>query len=285
MPAQQNRREASFQDSPHYGYFIRPASSAREAALLSTPLQQSVLYCVLWLLPAANMVAADDQGAAHGTGTIQGVVTYSGEVPKSTKRDNAGQQRKLLAVHRRSRGLRYALLYLELNETNRSGADDLETQIEENASEPIVVDQVEHAFQPHLVAIRGAQKVKFTNSDAANHNVHATGFESENQFNVIIGVTGEHIHQFVVERKQRPISLRCDLHPWMQGWVFVFNHPYYAVSDEHGKFRIRSVPRGKYRLAIRQPDVAYRKTLAIDVRPQETTTVEVKIRPEDLKKR
>ena len=33
-----------------------------------------------------------------------------------------------------------------------------------------------------------------------------------------------------------PISVKCSFHPWMKGWIRVFNHPYFAVTDENGAF-------------------------------------------------
>ena len=231
-------------------------------------------------LPSPAEHVSDD---AANTGTIQGVITYSGDVPKSPVRDNAGQQRELLSVHRRSRGLRYALVYLEHDEAHRSDSEDSAGGKKAVESEPIHVDQVEQTFRPHLTAIRDGQQVKFTNSDAANHNVRAIGFEAKNQFNVMTSTSGGYIHQFVPEKKKRPILLICDLHPWMRGWIFVLNHPYFAVSNERGKFIIRSVPHGAYRLVIRQPDVGYRQTLAVDVKTQEITKIEIKIASEDLK--
>jgi len=42
------------------------------------------------------------------------------------------------------------------------------------------------------------------------------------------------------------ITFKCDVHPWMRAWVSVFDHPYFAVSDQSGKFVIKNVPPGKY---------------------------------------
>ena len=243
--------------------------------------QLRVFLGVVFFLPTASAVAGEAVDA-NGTGTIEGVVIYVGEVPKSRTRDDAGQQRRLLAVHRRTKGLRDVLAYLERDKENSARLKDSPANTVV-APAPVVVEQVEHTFRPHLIAIRTGQQVKFTNGDAANHNVHAIGVELQNNFNVMTGATGEYLHQFVLEKKLRPISLRCDLHPWMQGWVYVFDHPFYAVSDEHGKFRIRSVPMGEYRLTIRQPNVGYRKTLAVAVQPQQTTKVQVRLTPDDLK--
>jgi len=42
----------------------------------------------------------------------------------------------------------------------------------------------------------------------------------------------------------------CTIHPWMNGWVRVFNHPYYAVTDEHGNFELKNVPAGQFRVVV-----------------------------------
>jgi hypothetical protein len=46
------------------------------------------------------------------------------------------------------------------------------------------------------------------------------------------------------------VSVRCDLHPWMQGWLGVLDHPYFAVTDAEGRFTLRDVPPGDYTLAV-----------------------------------
>ena len=152
-------------------------------------------------------------------------------------------------------------------------------------SDALVIDQLEHTFVPHLVAIRSGSKIKFTNSDTANHNVRASSFADKNQFNVFTGAGGDYTHEFVAEKKIRPILLSCDIHPWMRGWIFVFDHPYFAVSDKRGKFQISAVPAGKHRLVVWQPDGGYRKTFGVDVKGEMSTKIEIKIAREDLKLR
>ena len=45
-----------------------------------------------------------------------------------------------------------------------------------------------------------------------------------------------------------PIQYKCTIHGWMTGYVRIFDHPYYAVTDAEGKFEIKNAPAGKYRL-------------------------------------
>lgn len=44
------------------------------------------------------------------------------------------------------------------------------------------------------------------------------------------------------------VDVQCVRHPWMHGYIAVFNHPYFAVTDEKGGFTIDSLPPGNYTL-------------------------------------
>jgi len=45
------------------------------------------------------------------------------------------------------------------------------------------------------------------------------------------------------------VDLKCNAgHIWMNGIIVVVNHPYYAVTDEHGDFRLTGVPPGEYEI-------------------------------------
>jgi len=51
-------------------------------------------------------------------------------------------------------------------------------------------------------------------------------------------------------KESGPISYKCSIHPWMSGYVRVFEHPYYAVTDDDGKFEIKNAPVGKFRIVF-----------------------------------
>lgn len=46
------------------------------------------------------------------------------------------------------------------------------------------------------------------------------------------------------------VEIRCDLHPWMHGWIAVFDHPYFTTTDADGGFVIDSVPPGHYAISV-----------------------------------
>lgn len=61
------------------------------------------------------------------------------------------------------------------------------------------------------------------------------------------------------------VEARCDVHPWTRGWLFAFDHPYFATTARDGSFAIDSVPPGRYTLVVwheRGPIVTREVTLA-----------------------
>ena len=46
------------------------------------------------------------------------------------------------------------------------------------------------------------------------------------------------------------IVIKCDIHGWMQAFIRVDPHPYHAVSDAGGSFRIDNIPPGNYTLEV-----------------------------------
>jgi hypothetical protein len=42
------------------------------------------------------------------------------------------------------------------------------------------------------------------------------------------------------------VPFKCDVHRWMNAWVGVVEHPFYAVSGEGGAFELKGLPPGTY---------------------------------------
>lgn len=203
-----------------------------------------IAHSLSWsvLVPMAFAVSVVHAGDV----VVPGTITFRGDVPLSRAADDQGLRDPLLSVDKATRGLADAVIWLE----------PLDGQQPKDApqSEMIVIDQKEMRFRPRLTAIRSGQLVRFTNNDPANHNVRAASFEPRNAFNVFTGTGGHYDHRFHAESKVRPVLIGCDIHAWMRAWVFVFNHPWYAVTDAQGRYRIEHVPPGRYSWHVRQPD-------------------------------
>ena len=114
-------------------------------------------------------------------------------------------------------------------------------------TEAFVMDQNGCQYKPHVFAVQVGQPVKILNSDGVLHNVHALP-KVNGQFNMAMpGTRKEAEHKFEkVEPNAFPV--KCDVHPWMTAHVSVFDHPYFNVTKEDGKFKIADLPAGTYEI-------------------------------------
>jgi len=70
------------------------------------------------------------------------------------------------------------------------------------------------------------------------------------------------------------VRFKCDVHPWMFAYVGVLDHPYFAVTDKDGSFKISGVPAGKYTVAFRHPKCGV-KTMEVTLADSDTKTLDV----------
>lgn len=214
-------------------------------------------------------------------GSVEGLVTYRGTVPRSAVTDELGVARELLHVDLQSRGLQYVMLWIDVAQAEPRRIPPAAPAPNRGVS-PVRVNQEDYAFVPRLIAIRSGQSVTFTTNDTANHNVHASSSRSTNEFNVFTGSGQPYTHNFTADPDGQPVRLHCDIHPWMRGWIYVLEHPFFAVSNAQGRFRISGVPPGRHMLKIRQPDISYADDEGITVKASEVTRVEIQVTTENL---
>ncbi len=198
------------------------------------------------------------------TGTIVGVVRYTGVVPPSKKVTLTDGQILLhndIVVHAKSKGLRDVAVVLSWKEKLPADAK----------AKPVLIDQRDMIFIPRVVTVQEGQKVRFENNDLYNHAVNALSIHPENVFNVTTPSGQPFEHKF--KWQKNPIQIGCVLHNWMRAWVILAQHPYHAVTDSNGKFQIANVPAGKQALTFVHPDTNHRETLAVDVPAGKTIEV------------
>ena len=109
---------------------------------------------------------------------------------------------------------------------------------------PIVLDQKGCHYVPHVLGVQVGQSVEILNSDNTLHNVHAVP-KTNQEFNMGQPLPGiKHTHQF--STREVMVPFKCDVHPWMQAWVGVLDHPYFAVTGADGSFSLQGLPPGTY---------------------------------------
>jgi plastocyanin len=110
------------------------------------------------------------------------------------------------------------------------------------------LDQRQCRYTPHVQALTVGTPLSLMNNDAILHNVHANE-QDMTVFNVAMPIKGQKLP--IPMRKPGLMKLQCDAgHTWMNGYVYVFDHPYFAVTDEKGAFTIKDVPAGDYTVEL-----------------------------------
>jgi len=111
----------------------------------------------------------------------------------------------------------------------------------------LILDNQRCAFTPHLQVATLGSELLLTNSDPILHTVHAR-IGKETLFNV-----GLPKWRQVTKRLDRlgVMRINCDvLHTWMSAVIIVTQTPYFAVSDDNGRFVVDHLPPGQYQMEI-----------------------------------
>lgn len=112
----------------------------------------------------------------------------------------------------------------------------------------VVMDQPSCLFIPQALALRQGQSLIAKNSSKIVHNFSYMGNPKLNLGgNVLLPPDSEKEIKGLVEEKLA-INIACNIHPWMKGYVRVFDHPYFAVTDADGAFTIKNAPTGNHKL-------------------------------------
>jgi hypothetical protein len=180
-----------------------------------------------------------------GTAIIRGAVTLAGKppvmatIPNQPCHEGAQPLKEETVVANDAGHLQNVIVYLE---------DAPPAPTAQNLP-PVVLDQVNCHYVPHVLALRTGRTLHVTTSDPTLHNVH--GMCSINEaFNFALVAAGQSRDLSFPQPELFPI--RCDVHPWMKAYVQVFSHPWFAVTDKSGHFEIKDVPSGNYTLVAWQ---------------------------------
>ena len=109
--------------------------------------------------------------------------------------------------------------------------------------DPVVISQKGCLYLPHVLAMRANQPLEVVNSDPTAHNIHPTPANNR-EWNKVELPGGKMEEAF--PREEISIPVKCNIHPWMHGYIAVFKHPYFVVTGEDGSFDLPSLPPGTY---------------------------------------
>lgn len=174
---------------------------------------------------------------------IEGTITFDGTAPKPApinmssdpycQGQGAAATQAVLVDGKN--GLQNVFVYVK---------DGLGNRVFPVPQAPVVLDQHHCQYNPRVFGIQAGQPLEIRNSDDTLHNIHARPAQNR-EFNRGQGSAGmTHTHVFTAPEVMVPF--KCDVHRWMNAWVGVLPHPYYAVSAADGTFSLRGLPPGTY---------------------------------------
>lgn len=188
--------------------------------------------------PGAERVDTSKAGALAGRVLVEGPLPENAPIKMSgdpycvTQNPNGAQLERFVVE---DGGLDNVFVYVK---------DGLGHYYFDTPTDPVKLDQQGCRYHPHVLGIRVGQPLEVVNSDETMHNVHAMP-DANREFNV-----GQALKNQVATRTfAKPevmIPFKCDVHSWMQAFIGVMEHPYFAVTHDGGKFELKDLPAGTY---------------------------------------
>jgi plastocyanin len=222
--------------------------------------QESAVMTALarkWLIGVSSLVMAlattilaqaYEAGPVTGGGTIEGKVIFNGAVETRKIIPNKdldvcdGPRDEPLIEVGPDKGVQNAVVYLV--EVAKGKAWPAEAQ---QVKTPELVNH-NCRFEPHVQVIR-AGPLEVVNDDPMLHNTHGY-YGKRTAFNMALPNEGQRIPTELT--RAGTVRIDCDAHGWMEGWIYVVDNPYYAITGADGKFSITDVPPGNYTLVAIQ---------------------------------
>lgn len=191
--------------------------------------------------PPANPATAatvSGQVLLEGTPPASNVIHLDGD-PKCVALLNGEERRTEYVVLGPGNSLQNVFVYVK---------DGLPPALYPVPATPVVIDQQKCRYVPRVLGVQVGQQLAIRNSDPLLHNVRADGHINQ-PFDIGTPLQGIEIKRTFATREVM-VPFKCQVHSWMQAYVGVLEHPYFAVTDGSGRFTIPKLPPGNYTIEI-----------------------------------
>ncbi|WP_437187231.1 hypothetical protein SH668x_000620 [Planctomicrobium sp. SH668] len=229
------------------------------------------LTLALALCVSAPVVAADGWGSLEGQVILDGKVPEVPVLAKNAKGCPPGEiPDETKVFDPATGGIGNIIVYVTKKPSK------IHPDYATSTPEEIVFDQNNCQFIPHCLIVQTHQSVKCISSDSVSHNLHSNPFSNKAE-NFIVqpnDQVGKIVKMPLVEKN--PVKIQCDIHPMMTAIWLVVDHPYAAITDKEGKFKIENLPEGEHEIRIwgEKPGNIERK-LTVKIKAGETTKLPV----------
>ncbi len=207
--------------------------------------------------PAADAGSATEPAAgggkafdpAMGTATVKGTVKFVGKPPQARAIDMEGADAKCAELHGGER-LKPDTVVVNDNGTLRNvfvwvtkGAEGWSFPAPKGDA---VLNQKGCIYEPHVQGMRVGQTLAVKTVDPTAHNVHGYGKANRSFNRSQPPGAADVVMTMKRDEASPPMKVKCDIHPWMNAFIAVVPHPFYAVTGADGSFELAKLPPGTY---------------------------------------
>jgi plastocyanin len=179
-----------------------------------------------------------------GSGIVSGKVTFTGTVAKAKALDLAKDpdcakmhsSEPLVSesvVTGGENALRNVVVYISAGESEAAAAP----------GSPAIFEERGCRYNPHVLAVRVGQDIKIYNRDSIAHNIHPVAKTNREWSKIQPPDTPPFYYGY---DKEEFIPVKCNIHPWMQGYFVVLKTSHFAVTGDDGRFLLPELPAGRY---------------------------------------
>lgn len=252
---------------------------------------------LVWSAASVTMVTLgmfSAKPAAAQWGTIKGQVIVSDKVaalPLLVKKGDAAAKDSAvcaaedvpdesLVVDAESGGIANVVVWLSKKPTK------VHPDLAKSKEAEVTFDQKGCRFLPHVLIVRTDQKVRVLSEDAVAHNTHTYPLKNKPENFIVSPGDRKGVLVPSVNLEERlPSKVGCDIHPWMQAWWVILDHPYSAVTNAKGEFEIANLPAGEHEFRVWQERAGYlEKAYKVVVKDGENKLPAIKVTGSTFKK-
>jgi len=227
--------------------------------------------CALAAFALSMSILSAWASPADTPSSVKGTVKFAGAAPKPSRIDMS-QDPLCAKLHStpattedivvgEDGGLANVVIYV---------SDGLTSHNFQPPPQSAVLEQKGCQYKPHVLALQAGQKLDVVNGDETTHNIHPVP-NNNREWNM----TQPHAMPLeqTFAREEIAIPVKCNIHPWMKGYIAVFKHPYFAVTDKNGSFELKELPPGTYTITAWQEKLGS-QIQKVTVSPGEAKTLD-----------
>ena len=113
---------------------------------------------------------------------------------------------------------------------------------------PTTIQQQGCRYSPHVAGVMVGQDFVMKSGDPILHLPHVAP-RNNKEWAFSQGKPGD-TKTKTFAAAEVMVRLICDVHPWMEAWIGVVDHPFHATTEQGGKFEIKGLPPGTYTLEV-----------------------------------